>query len=96
MQPIPYSKKDAREMILENTETGEVYEGEFIEMRLQMDTIPEGKFAYNCRHSDDGDWVDPVTIETGNVWVNFAGVFITDKEITFPDGQDYVPVSSGD
>lgn len=86
-------EEDAWEIELSNTETGETYEGEFIDMRIQMDTIPSGKFAYNCRHADDGDWVDPVTIEKGDVLVNFSGVFITDKEIIFPEGGDYISVT---
>ena len=93
MEPISYNPKETWSIELENDETGEVYEGEYIDMRLQMDTVPTGKFAYNCRHGDDGDWVTPATIEKGYVVVNFAGVFITEKEIQFPEGKDYIPVT---
>ena len=62
-------------------------------MRIQMDSIPSGKHGYNCRHDDDGDWVTPVTIEKGGVMINFAGVFITETEIAFPEGQDYIPAT---
>lgn len=93
MKPIPYKPNEVWSIELKNDETGEIYEGEYIDMRLQMDTIPEGKFAYNCHHDDDGDWVSPATIEKGNVVVNFAGVFITAKEIQFPEGKDYIPVT---
>lgn len=93
MKPIPYNKNDAWCVELINDETGHIYEGEYIDMRIMMDTIPEGRFAYNCRHGGDGNWVDPVTIEKGDVIVNFAGVFITDKEITFPEGKTYICVT---
>ena len=93
MKPIPYKKEETWSIELKNDDTGEIYEGEYIDMRLQMDTVPEGKFAYNCRHDDDGNWVDPVTIEKGGILVNFAGVFITGKEIKFPNGKNYICVT---
>lgn len=62
----------------------EIYEGEFIDFRIDKDTIPEGKFMYHCRHDDDGDWVTPVTIEQ-RVIVNFCGTLITNKKIEFHD-----------
>lgn len=93
MKPVPYNPNQTWGVELQNDETGEVYEGEYIDIRLEMDTIPDGKFAYNCRHNDDGDWISPVTIEKGNVMVNFAGVFITDKELVFPEGKDYICVT---
>ena len=93
MRPIPYKADEMSPLALRNDETGEVYKGEYIDMRLQMDTIPKGKFSYNCRHGDDGDWITPVTIERGNVIVNFSGVFITEKEIVFPKGKNYICVT---
>jgi len=96
MTPIPYNKKDMMHITLTNTDTLEEYEGEYIDIRLQMDTIPKEKYAYNCRHGDESDWFEPVTIEKGGVLVNFAGVFVTDKEIIFPEGQDYIPVKLED
>ena len=96
MKPIAYNQKDVFDMTLVNDETKEVYEGKYIDMRLDMSTIPEGKYGYNCRHDDDCDWVTPVTIERGNVIVNFAGVFIVDQEIKFPEGKNYICVSAKD
>ena len=93
MRPIPYKEKYFLHVSLKNNETNEVYEGEYIDMRVQMDTIPYGKFAYTCRHGDTGNWFDPVTIEKRNIIVNFSGVFITDKEIEFQDGKDYISVT---
>lgn len=93
MKPIMYKKSNTWSVEIKNDITGEIYEGEYIDMRIQMDSIPSGKHGYNCRHDDDGDWVTPVTIEKGGVMINFAGVFITETEIAFPEGQDYIPVT---
>lgn len=94
---IPYNKKDMMHITLTNTDTLEEYEGEYIDIRLQMDTIPKEKYAYNCRHGDASDYrFEPITIEKGGVLVNFAGVFVTDKEIIFPEDQDYIPVKLED
>ena len=53
MKPIAYNQKDLFDMTLINDETKEVYEGKYIDMRIDMSTIPEGKYGYNCRHDDD-------------------------------------------
>ena len=89
MKPIMYKKSNTWSVEIKNDITGEIYEGEYIDMRIQMDSIPSGKHGYNCRHDDDGDWVTPVTIEKGGVMINFAGVF----KIAFPEGQDCIPVT---
>lgn len=96
MKPIAYDPKDAMHIELINDDTNEHYEGEYIDMRIDRSTIPEGKYAYNCRHGDDGDWVTPVTIEKGGVMVNFAGVLIVDKPIDFPEGKNYICVTETD
>lgn len=62
----------------------EIYEGEFYDFRIDKNTVPQGKFMYQCRHDDNGDWVTPVTIEPF-VLVNFCGTLITDKEIKFDE-----------
>ena len=95
MKPIPYNQEDLWYVELENTSTGEIYDGRFIDFRLDRDTIPKGKFAYDCRHGDD-DWDSPITIEKRGVRVNFAGVFVTDKEIIFPKNKDYIPIKLAD
>lgn len=91
MKPVTYDKKLMREVELVG-EDGTVYKGEYTDYRIKRDDLPEGKFAYSCRHGDCGDWVTPLTIEK-SVVVNFAGTFITDKEIEFPEGQDYIPLA---
>lgn len=92
MEPIDYNPRDTMGIELRNDKTGEVYVGEYVDMRISRDTIPEGKFAYDCRHDDCGDWVTPATIENKTVIVNFSGVFITDTLIDFGEF-DYVPVT---
>lgn len=68
------------------------YIGEYIDMRIERDSVPKNKYVYECRHGDDGDLVTPVTIED-SVYVNFAGTFITDKPIIFPNPDDrYIPL----
>lgn len=85
-------KKWSQKVILFNGETQ--YKGELIDLRIDPDTIPKGKFWYHCRHDDNGDWCTPVTIEP-NVWVNFCGTFITDEEIKFPNPDDkYIPINN--
>lgn len=79
-----YNDKIVKPMHLVAMSNGNRYEGEFIDLRIDPNTIPQGKHWYHCRHDDDGDWVTPVTIEP-RVIVNFCGTFITDKEIEFPD-----------
>ena len=44
--------KTPMSLVLEN---GFSIEGEFIDLRIATDTLPEGKVWYHIRHSDD-DW----------------------------------------
>ena len=91
MRPIPYKAESMDNVVLIG-EDGTQYIGEYIDMRLDRTTIPNGKYAYDCRHDDDGDWVTPVTIEK-RVMVNFAGTFVTDTPIMFPDEKyHYIPL----
>lgn len=88
-----YNYKDKKKYIQHIeliAEDGTEYIGEFIDLRIKADTIPEGKFMYHCRHDDDGDWVTPVTIER-KVVVNFCGTLIMDTEIDFK-GETYIPI----
>lgn len=81
-------RKYGYDMTLE-AEDGTEYRGEFIDLRIDPATIPEGKYWYHLRHGDDGDWTAPVTIEN-RVIVNFCGTFITDEPIEIPNG--YIPI----
>lgn len=71
------------------------YNGEFTNVRIDPTTVPEGKFLYHTRHADDDLFFRrPVTIELPHVVVNFAGSFITDKEIEFPNKDDkYIEIT---
>ena len=91
MKPVPYKSTNMDNVILIG-ENGIKYTGQYIDLRIDRTTIPEGLYAYDCRHGDDNDWVTPVTIET-RVVVNFAGTFITNIPIQFPKGCDYIPLA---
>lgn len=48
--------------------------------RVDPKTIPDGYHMYECRHGDNGNWCDPVSVSYG-VMVNFAGTFICKTEL---------------
>ncbi len=54
---------------------GEQIRGDFIDVRIAPETIPEGKKWYHLRHSDT-DGGDIASIRRGCVAVNFFGTFI--------------------
>ena len=69
-----------------------VFKGQFVDLRVSDDTIPEGKYMYHTRHSDNGAWSTPVTIEP-HVLVNFCGTIITDEKLEFANPKDpYIPI----
>lgn len=65
-----YRKEDKRPMLL-TLENGKTIEGEFIDLRIATDTLPEGKLWYQIRHTDD-DWTEPASLKNGCVVVTFA------------------------
>ena len=64
------------ELTLEN---GATYVGMFTDMRLDRETLPEGKFAYDCRH-DDETWAELIQLQPF-VLVNHAGTFVVNAPI---------------
>ena len=64
------------EITLEN---GVTYTGMFTDMRLDRQTLPEGKHAYDLRH-DDETWGDLCQLRPF-ILVNHAGTFVTDAPI---------------
>ena len=76
-------KKTMGKAVFKNTDNDTEYTGLFIDVRIDPNTVPGGKFIYYCRH-ESGDWIIPVTIEPCVV-VDFCGTFITDTEIKFPN-----------
>lgn len=60
----------------------EYYEVEFFDgVRLDPESIPEGKHTYHTRHADD-DMSQPVTIapEGEMILINFCGTIVVDKK----------------
>lgn len=81
-----YRKEDKRPMLL-TLENDKTIEGEFIDLRIATDTLPEGKLWYQIRHTDD-DWTEPASLKNGCVVVNFCGTFICDPIVNFSCGQE--------
>lgn len=69
-----YRNEDKRLMCL-TLENGLTVEGEFIDLRISVETLPQGKTWYQLRHADDDD-TEPATIKDGCVVVNFFGTLI--------------------
>ena len=67
-----YNKEDKTPMslVLEN---GITAEGEFIDLRITVDTLPKGKQWYQIRHCDD-DGSEPASLKRGCVAVNFLRI----------------------
>lgn len=63
----------------------------FTDDRIDRNTVPEGLFMYEIRHSDE-DWGQPVSIEDC-VTVNFFGTVIFPVEIPV---NDYIPLSESE
>lgn len=81
-----YNKEDKTPMslVLEN---GITVEGEFVDLRIAVETLPKGKRWYQIRHSDyDGS--EPASLKRGCVVVNFFGTFICDPIAGMNDGDE--------
>lgn len=70
-----YNKEEKypMEIALEN---GVTVTGEFLDGRIAIPSVPNGKIWYQIRHTDD-DWGTPCSLKRGCVAVNFMGTFIT-------------------
>lgn len=51
-------------------------ECEFFDIRIDRNSIPEGKFFYEVRHADE-DWGFPCQVKEG-ILVNFYGTLVSD------------------
>ncbi len=69
-----YRKEDTRLMRL-NLVNGMTVEGKFIDLRISVETLPQGKTWYHLRHADNDD-TGPATVKNGCVAVNFFGTLI--------------------
>ncbi len=56
---------------------GKTLIGECIDLRIEVETLPQGKEWYHIRHTDD-DWIEPASLKNGCVAINFFGTFICD------------------
>jgi demethoxyubiquinone hydroxylase (CLK1/Coq7/Cat5 family) len=59
----------------------------FTNARIDRDTVPDGLYAYDIRHGDDGD---AATVEKA-VRVNHMGTVITAEPLDFGEA-DYIPL----
>jgi len=68
--------------------------GYYTRERVHPDSVPEGMFMYECRHSDSVMFGQPISVEP-KVTANFAGTVFTNHELTFPEGKDaYIPLKN--
>lgn len=76
------NKLDIRFKYKRESHEVEYYDG----VRINPETLPEGKHLYHTRHSDT-DITQPLTIapEGVNIIVNFCGSIVTDKVFDLKD-----------
>ena len=75
----PFSELEFRQMTLE-TNRGDIH-GIFTELRLDVETMPDGLIPYAIQYSDDNDSV-PAAIKT-HVSVNYFGAFVVNEPLDF-------------
>ncbi len=59
---------------------GRTYDGYYCDPKLDRNTLPEGWYAYDIRHDDDGCGIF-VTLNSNCVLCNSAGTFFTQTSI---------------
>ena len=60
----------------------------FVELRIDKDTVPEGYFMYEVRHSDE-DWGEPCKIAPW-IMVNFFGTLLTKEPFELESNELYL------
>ena len=65
-------RQESKTPMLLTLANGKTIEGEFIDLRIDTNTLPKGKLWYHIRHTDD-DWTEPASLKNGCVVVNFCG-----------------------
>ena len=83
MRPVPYDEAipknpQQREILTIILEDNNQYSGEFSDIRIKRDTIPNNMYAYDLRESDEGGKVCQVQY---SVLVNYFGTIITKEPI---------------
>lgn len=63
--------------------------------RITRDSLPEGFYAYDVRHSDE-DWGEPVEISENQVICNYFGTIITNKKLDIDFNENDVIVVCDD
>ena len=66
---------------------GIAVQGEFVDLRIEPSTLPEGKQWCQIRYCDDDDTV-PASLKRGCVAVNFLGTLICDPVDEMADGEE--------
>lgn len=62
-------------------------QGEFIDLRIAVETLPKGKEWYQICHADDDD-LFPASLKRGCVVVNFFGTLICEPIKELKDGDE--------
>lgn len=68
-------------------ENGISVEGEFIDLRIAVETLPKGRQWYQIHHCDD-DGSEPASLKRGCVAVNFFGTFVCAPIAGMNDGDE--------
>lgn len=76
--------KTPMSLVLENSITAE---GQFVDLRIAVETLPKGKQWHHIRHCDD-DGSEPASLKRGCVAVNFFGTFVRDPIAGMKDGDE--------
>ena len=64
------------------------------DLRVDRGTLPAGWFAYDVRGDDDSGEI--CSVEKNYVFVNHCGTLLTQKEIVFPVGRNWLPLEEND
>lgn len=83
---LPYSYCNFKNCIFTDIDTGTDYKGIYTPHRVDRDTVPKGKYVYECRHCDSS--VSRIATVERIVKVNFKGTFICDTPINFSNPND--------
>lgn len=79
-----------KERMLFELEDGREVDGWFFDgARIDPETLPEGSYWYQTRHSDS-DWSEPISIVQGCVAVNFCGTFVCDVNLALKDETEII------
>jgi hypothetical protein len=55
-------RQESKTPMLLTLANGKTIEGEFIDLRIDTNTLPKGKLWYHIRHTDD-DWTEPASLK---------------------------------